>query len=377
MQTLNASPIQVFHKKRDSNIELLRIICMLLIITHHCVLHGGAVNMEFCANKWFSVFLLPGGKICFDTFLAISMWFLVDQSFKAERFAKIWLETLFYSVLFAYVAYLFGVGFSKKDIISIFFPITGNVHGFAAAYLILYALIPFLSIVAAKINKQQLQFLLVVLTLSNILALVMGNFTGHFQKIYSNIGFWIFCYFLSLYLKKYSPGILKKKYLLVILFSICWMFIVGLYVLKYLNVGMPIVTYLISISTSHTSIPCIIGGYSLFFIFKDIKLPYMPVINTFAKTTFGILMIHDHNFFRAPLWNEIIKTSEWYYSKFFVFRVGVAVFFIFFVAAGIDLIRIYLLERNIFRIRRLQELFKRIDDGLKMDNHTMRREESE
>ncbi len=365
MSSLNILPKQTDNKKRESNIELLRIVCMVLIITHHCVLHGGAINMDFCVNKWFSIFLLPGGKICFDTFLAISMWFLVDQSFKAERFAKIWIETLVYSLLFAYIAFLFGVQFSKKDIISVFFPITGNVHGFAAAYLILYALIPFLGIIVEKINKQQLQFLLCVLALSNIVTPVMGNLTGHFQKIFCNVGFWIFCYFLSLYLKKYSPKIVNKKIYLILLFIMCWMFIVILYVLKYLYPGTFIINYFITISTSHTSIPCIIGGYSLFFIFKGIKLPYIPLVNIFAKTTFGILMIHDHNFFRAPLWNQIIKTSEWYYSRFFVFRVGAVVAFIFFAAAVIDLLRIYLLEKNLFRINKLQEIFKKMDEVLR------------
>lgn len=209
------------------------------------------------------------------------------------------------------------------------------------------------------------------------MSLIVGNFTGHFQKIYSNVGFWVFCYFFSLYLKRYSPSILKKKYLLAGIFSLCWLFIVVLYTLKYLFPGTPVITYLLSVSTSHTSIPCIIGGYSLFFIFKDIKLPYIPIINTIAKTTFGILMIHDHNFFRAPLWNQIIKTSDWFYSDFFVFRVIGAVLCIFIAASIIDLIRINLFEKNIFRIKKLQKIFSNIDKILQTNNPILERIRSE
>lgn len=50
-------------KERKSNIELCRIICMLLIIAHHCVVHGGAINIDTCINKYIALFLLPGGKI--------------------------------------------------------------------------------------------------------------------------------------------------------------------------------------------------------------------------------------------------------------------------------------------------------------------------
>lgn len=348
-------------KKRESNIELLRIICMMLIIAHHTVLHGGGINMEFCANKWFAIFLVPGGKICFNTFLAISMWFLVDQQFKAERFIKLWLETLFYSVLISYVAYLFGVAFTSKDIFSIFLPITGNVHGFAAAYLIVYALIPFLNLVARKINKTQLKFLLFVLFTANVFSLIIGNYTMHFQKIYSNVGFWIFCYFLSLYLKKYPPAFLTRQSILIFIFVSCWLVLVGLYAGKALYPNNEFIKYLFSISTSHTAVVCIIGGYSLFFIFKNIKLPYCSVVNLFAKTTFAVLMIHDHNFFRTPLWQQVIKAPEWWYSRYYPVRVLLTVLFIFFICALFDLLRIYLLERNIFKSNKLKQVFAKID----------------
>lgn len=81
----------------------------MLIIAHHCVFHGGAVNMDPCANKWIALLILPDGKLCFNAFLAISMWFLVDQEFRAECFLKLWLETLFYSVLFTIAAACGGI----------------------------------------------------------------------------------------------------------------------------------------------------------------------------------------------------------------------------------------------------------------------------
>ena len=94
--------------QRESNIELCRIFSMVLIISHHCIYHGNAINMEYCTNKLIALALLPGGKLCFDTFIAISMWFLVDSSFKAVRFVKLWTEVLFYSVLTTIAALLLG-----------------------------------------------------------------------------------------------------------------------------------------------------------------------------------------------------------------------------------------------------------------------------
>lgn len=259
-------------RKRDSNIELLRVISMCLIITHHCVLHGGAYKMDFCINKWTAVFLLPGGKICFDAFVAISMFYLTQTRFKTERFLKIWMETLYYSVFIGIIAYFLGAEMSGRDIFSLFFPITGNVQGYSAAYMLTYALIPFLSIVADKINRKQQELLLAVLAVSNIFSLIIGNFVKHFQKIYDNIGFFILCYFLVLYIKRYFSDLQTKKFFWLMLFIISWMFYVFLYVIHFVYPDNNMINFLISISTSHTSIPCMIGGFSLFFYFKNIRI---------------------------------------------------------------------------------------------------------
>ncbi len=93
---------------RKSNFELCRIICMLLIIMHHAVLHGGILGFQNCTNKYIGLMFFPGGKICFDAFIVLSVWFLIDQSFKIEHFFRTWILTLFYSITFAVVAFELG-----------------------------------------------------------------------------------------------------------------------------------------------------------------------------------------------------------------------------------------------------------------------------
>ena len=122
--------------KRDTNIELCRIICMLFVVLHHYVIHGGSFNLPVLnPNRIYSLFLIPGGKLGFDCFLAISCWFLVDQEFKSKRFIKMWLLVWFYSVTFSIITFLMGGYFTFENWFSIFLPISGNSHGFASAYL--------------------------------------------------------------------------------------------------------------------------------------------------------------------------------------------------------------------------------------------------
>lgn len=358
---------------RQSNIELCRVVCMALIIAHHCIVHGGGYRMDFCANKWISMLIIPGGKICYVAFLAISTWFLTEQTFKTERFLKIWGQTFFYSVVFTFVACFVGVEMTEIDIISSFFPITGNVHGFAAAYLVLYASIPFLAIVAKNINKKQLQFLLVILFCITTLSQIIQTFTQHNQKLYSNVGLFIFCYFLSLYLKKYPFKILNSKLILFVILSICWLIISGVYSLIYLYPDNKMMHVALQLINSQYTINCIVAGYAMFFIFKNIKLGDTRIVNRLAKSTFAILMIHDHNFFRPVVWNNIIKASTWYYSKYFVIRIGLTVLFIYMVCTIIEYLRIFLIEKNIMKLKIIKNLEAKID---KMLDVSMNEEEA-
>ena len=69
-------------KSRNSNVELLRIISMLLIVSFHCVCHNGLRtydNMPFIYIS--SVLLGSWGIFGVDVFVIISAYYLVEQRF--------------------------------------------------------------------------------------------------------------------------------------------------------------------------------------------------------------------------------------------------------------------------------------------------------
>ena len=78
-------------KQRSSNIELLRIICMFMIVIHHFMAHGGLWMLPTGINKIIVNFFMPFGKMAFVVFVVISCWFLTNSEFKGARFIKTWL----------------------------------------------------------------------------------------------------------------------------------------------------------------------------------------------------------------------------------------------------------------------------------------------
>lgn len=336
---------------RLTNIELLRIICMLLIIAHHCIVHGGAAYMETCTNRIIGLILIPGGKICFNAFLAISTWFMVDQSFKMERFLKVWIQVLFYSVCFCTVAFFWGNPMTAKDWFSIFLPIAGNSHGFAASYLAFYLLMPFLKIITLNMSQKQAKLLVAFLLYFEVGTQLIGNATQYIQPISSELLLFILCYFIAYYLKKYPLKMQSSKVLMFSIFILCWIIVFAIVSLYLLTTSENIVVnYLWRIVKDESSIINIVGGYALFFLFYNIKIPPIQIINKIAKHTFGVLLMHDNNFFRGVLWIQLIMTPNWYYSPKFLLYVLISTGGIFIVGVLIDALREHFLENFIFKL---------------------------
>ena len=74
--------------KRDSNFELLRIICMVLIVIHHFSVHGGYFT-ETQGTLPFNATLIDlfamGGRLGVNIFVLISGYFLINSKLGGGR----------------------------------------------------------------------------------------------------------------------------------------------------------------------------------------------------------------------------------------------------------------------------------------------------
>lgn len=346
---------------RDSNIELLRIICMFMIIAHHCVVHGGSFSMDYCTNKFIAMVLLPGGKIGFTCFLAISTWFLVDNHFKTSRFIKMWIEIFIFSVLFTGISLILTDTFTIKTFASSFLPITGNSHGFAASYLLLYLLTPFLHRMTKNLSKFQARVLLIIIFYAQVVSQIVGYINNYYQPIYSEILLFILFYILSLNIKRWPVPFIEDKITCTLTILCIWLTVIQIQYLDAKGASDEIISFVSDITYNESSLLYIIGGYALFLLFKNIKINKNKYINGIASVTFGVLLIHDHNFFRTILWQDIFKCTQWYYSPYYILLVLGCTLLIFVVCGCIDYLRYYYIEVPLLKIKRLIIFCKGMD----------------
>ena len=113
---------------RKSNIELLRIISMILIISFHYVYKSGyacdILNFNSFIVKVFYLF----GELGVNLFFLITGYFMVDGKFSKQKMVKLLLEIEFYNLITIFIAAKLNIyTFTKtKQYFLIFFPVILN-----------------------------------------------------------------------------------------------------------------------------------------------------------------------------------------------------------------------------------------------------------
>lgn len=89
--------------KRSSNIELLRIVFMLMIVLHHYCVNSGLTEVmkwnDITSNMILVQFMSIGGKVGVNGFFLISGYFMIHKLASVQKMIKLIFEVWFYTIL--------------------------------------------------------------------------------------------------------------------------------------------------------------------------------------------------------------------------------------------------------------------------------------
>ena len=149
-------------KERQANIELLRIIAMLMVVTLHYLIKGQAAVSLVEETGILNVLLWFLKAMCIVTinvYVLISGYFLLEAKWKLSRLVTLWLQVMFYSLGVPLVCLALGVGdvnaWGLYDWVNVIFPVQMEHYWFITAYVVLYLLVPVLSMGVKKLNRKQ------------------------------------------------------------------------------------------------------------------------------------------------------------------------------------------------------------------------------
>lgn len=335
-------------KARNSNIELLRIISMMMIISLHFCGHCVDIsNVEMFSFTYFFGWFFRGlSHVSVNVYVLISAYFLCKGTFKFKRLVKLVAEVWFYSVLI-YVLYC-ATGrttLSFGGLIHTALPVLFGEYWFATIYVGMYILSPFLNKALTAFDQKETKNLILVLLL--LFSLIPNIF---FYSKWLNFGegygivWFVVLYTIGTYIRNYvtTDSIVANKrkiYWLCALF--CALPVISKATIAAVTtaiVGHQVASGAFFLNNSIIVLPASVLVLLTFLTFDIKGAAISKCINFIAGSCFAVYLIHDNNRVRNDLWNFVHEHLD-INSLNIVWQYFLWIIIIFTACVAIDLVR--------------------------------------
>ncbi len=333
-------------RERNENIDFLRLISMFFVVCVHYVGWGGiSSNSVGVVNMGIAGIIAVACNCAVNCFYMISGYMIsgresIDQT--RRRIMKVWIPTIFYSVLIPALLQIFGIiRLDIKQNVLLFLPVMSNQYWFSTCFIAMAAILPFLSRLLTGLKKRELSVLLLTLIFLDCIQPMLGC------NAFSNIGYGILhavtMYVIGYYLKKYPVRLSQWVYALV--FCICVGMIGAITILSMKLTGDRNRTI-----ADYNSIIMVVQSMALFCFVLNLKLPRWR-FSKIAPYVFGVYLLNDNQYARDSLWQKIFHCSDFYGSKLMILHLLLTCIGFMAVAIGIEWLRIHAMQwvRKIIR----------------------------
>lgn len=337
-------------RNRKSSVELLRLMCILFIISDHFTGQSGIATYDTAFHLCFYTIAICGSRIACAIFVIISAWYGVEQKFNFGRVMKIWLATLFYVVMITMLSKIvFHIPYDTRTILQAFLPISGGALWFVSYYMILMLISPLLNYVVNRIEEREYRILLLGSAIPVVLVQTVLNRIPN--PLCNEMWGFIYIWFLTGYFKRFQPKwIMNKTLNFVIMFggqaTIC--FVRAYAQMRGLST---VLSYMETYRAMFWTLPPLMIAYCSFFFFYSIDIGTKKTINKWASATLGIYVIHQVPGFYPFLWNGIFKSAQYVGTRWQISYGVFVVFTVFLTLTIVDIIRQEIFKRTVERTR--------------------------
>lgn len=330
-------------KAREANMELLRIVAMLMVITLHCVGRGLLLSNSVISNvnllliQFLDSFSLTANSL----FILLTGYYYIGKKFNLRKILSLWGKTLFYCIL---IFTIYSILNLKTNFLNSFFPVFSGAYWFITSYIALYFIMPFLNIAINKFSQKQCKFLIIFLVILMGVIRIIFNPADLFNSTFMHI---IVIYIIGAYIKKYVKIEPNKQYFIkYVLVAI--IFTVAITILNVLVHIIPktldvwiIIANILSYFRNFINIILVYMAILLFMKFKTINIKsnkLSKLILYISPSVFSIYIIHDNVHLRDMIWQKfsfINLANSWLMIPYII----LAILIVFTVCLAIDLIR--------------------------------------
>ncbi len=346
--------------KRNLNIEILRIVAMIMIIVLHGLDKGGLLklyfgngNAAFLGSWALESFAIVG----LNMYMLITGYFMASGRLKSGRLLEIILTVLYYSVgimlvlllLFKAIGFNITGSLSLYDLLKCLLPLHMESYWFCTAYVVFYLFLPVLSTGVKNIGKKaHLITIILLLIFETAFKSVLPVTFEIDDKGYSAL--WFMTLFLvAAYIRLYGIKFFNDVKRGVITYVVCSLLIlIEELSIQFVYAKTGHLELLERISYDYNHVFVLIGSIGLFTAFvnaKEREYKTGKLISAFAAGSFGVYLIHEHVFlrFKWPEWLGIAGLFDKNPVVLVLWVIASAVM-VYIVCACLDMIRQFIFK---------------------------------
>ena len=359
-------------KKRNANMELLRLLLMFMIIMLHAL--GKSNVLENVGSNISLNGVIAWGlealSICaVNVFILISGYYLIGSKFRLSRLVELIAEMIFYSMGSFLVCYMLGVNFREQIdtffLLHTVFPVHMDLYWFLTIYVFVYIMQP---IISAGINAiSQKQFKAII----NLLLIFECGFKSCLPfKFVEDMGGYNLVWFLTVflvgaYIKMYGARMFYKPIKgLIVYFVSSGMVLVEKFAIGRVFAKTGHLEEIRNVSMDYNHIFVFLAAVGLFTAFvysKPIVDKAGRIICALSPMALGIYLLHENLTLRYnwQKWTGIYESLD-RPTPVFVGRILLAVAIVFVAGLAVDFVRIKIFDlfKSIF-----QKIFVKKDEA--------------
>lgn len=300
-------------KERNSGIDLLRIIAMILVVTHHFLGHGEVLDcVTPLSINWYVLWFLK--TLCYvsvTSFYLISAFYQSNHSIGLKGIVRICFMVWFYSILCYFGSCIAGIStVSISGILQAVFPVMFRQYGFFNGYLLMAILAPFLNKAILHCSKKELLKFIVVLS---IMCCVIPyiSFVDAFNLSAGEGTLWIvLLYLIGSYLYKCKDRMERLGFTRPALVCLMLVFVQFLSKALIANVTSSVlgeVKYS-GAFIGETPLLMVMATVALFIAFYNLRIKgyfIKKVIGKIAPLVFSVYLVSENNNLRSWLWSSL------------------------------------------------------------------------
>ncbi len=334
-------------QKRNTGIDLLRIVSMAMVVALHVLGQGGILgaSAERSANYNIAWFLEIAAYCAVNCYALISGYVGIRAKHKASNIIMLWLQVALYSISIATIMYFTHDVVDFKYIFNACFPVTFSFYWYFTAYFAMWFFIPLMNAAINGLPKKKCGLILIS---TSVILLPISLVTDAFS-INGGYGvLWLcYLYLIGAYISKYGFFVGTSCWKSISVYCACIVI-----TFSYLTLT-PIFWHPSSLLINYVSPFMLIAAIALLVFFINLKIPakLTKAITLISSLSFSVYLIHTHplvfehvlkgKFAFLASTNPIIMTAI----------VFIGVIGIFVICAVIDYLRLCLFKA--LRIRQL------------------------